>query len=59
MNVIEYMKLADSLAAFYSPEETNQWLTSPHPILEGRIPLDCGYEEVAAIIGQLESGAFT
>jgi len=52
------MKLADRLAELYSTEEANQWLTSPHPLLEGRIPLDCHYAEVAAIIDSLESGAY-
>ena len=58
MSVLEYMKIADRLADLYSVEEANEWLTGPHPQLEGRIPIEGPYLEVAAIIDRLESGAY-
>ena len=52
-----------ALAAFYpTADEQDEWLATPHPLLQGRAASDLvgtdQEHEVWALIDQLESGAF-
>lgn len=58
MRRTDYADLKKRLLQFYSPEEADRWMRSPHPQLEGRRAVDSGYYEVRRIIERLESGAF-
>jgi len=58
MKIQEYADIAKRLAEFYSDDEATEWMTSPHPQLEGRRPVDCKFSEVAPILDRLESGAY-
>lgn len=54
----ELTELNAKLSVFYDPADAILWMQSPHPQLEGRRPMDAGYQEVMAIIDRLESGAY-
>ena len=55
-------QVRDELAEFYTPDEAELWLDSPHKLLGGDKPRDrilAGREgDVLALIDQLRSGAF-
>jgi uncharacterized protein (DUF2384 family) len=37
----------NELREFYSPSEAHKWLTTRHPLLKDRRPLDCDFDKVA------------
>lgn len=59
MSHLEMVRLRKRLLAnFYTVEEANKWMHSPHPQLDGRVPILSEVREVAAILDRLESGAY-
>lgn len=58
MRQSEYADLKKRLLVFYTDEEADKWMTSPHPLLEGRRAVDCYWNQVSRVIGLLEDGAF-
>ena len=54
--------LATELADFYSPQEAQLWLFSPHKLLQGDRPADRiqqgKMEDVLTLIAQLKDGAY-
>ncbi len=60
MNELDDIKTR--LEEYYAPSEANEWLTAPHPQLEGVSPLaaiaDGRAHEVKAILDRLDSGVY-
>ncbi len=58
------LDLLDKLGALYDNEaDKKAWLTSPHPLLQGRVPMQMigtreGYREVCAMLQAVLDGAF-
>lgn len=52
-------KLKTRLAEYYTPEEADMWIRSPHPQLEGQRPIDLmergEHEKVNEILDRLDS----
>ncbi len=50
------------LAAYYTPAETDQWLTEAHQLLGGRVALEVIYDgraaEVDAVIDRIDDGDY-
>ena len=55
-------RLRERLAKYYTPEEADLWICSPHPQLEGQRPIDLmdrgESEAVFAILDRLDSDGF-
>lgn len=58
MTKSELRRIIHSLGAFYDRDEAETWMTSPHPELKDRRPMDCSFEEVDAVIERLHAGAY-
>jgi transcriptional regulator with XRE-family HTH domain len=61
--IAELRYVVDRLADFYTPDETRLWLHAKHPMLGNARAIDLinsgRTEEVLAVIGALDSGAYT
>ena len=61
--IAELRFVVDRLADFYTPDETRLWLHAKHPMLGNARAIDLinsgRTEEVLAVIGALDSGAYT
>lgn len=58
MSHLEMTRLRKRLLEFYTVADANKWLHSPHPQLDGRVPILSSHAEVDAILNRLESDAY-
>lgn len=58
MSHLEMVRLRKRLFEFYTVDEANKWMHSPHPQLDGRVPILSNVREVSVILDRLESGAY-
>ena len=58
MHYRDMVELRKRLLEFYTVEDANKWLYSPHPQLNGHVPVLSTRLEVEAILDRLESGAY-
>lgn len=62
MTIREEENIAGALCDFYSPDDVQMWLDTPHPLLSQDTPRqaiargDC--DKVLAIVEQLKTGAY-
>ncbi len=54
--------IRNRLSEYYTPEESDMWITSPHPQLEGQRPIDVmargDYDAVHAILDRLDGDGY-
>lgn len=59
---IEADRIKSRLGEYYTPEETDRWLSSPHPQLEGALPADLiargEHNVVHQVLDRLDSGGY-
>lgn len=46
------------LRQFYDDGDVDIWLQAPQKLLDGRVAVDCSFEEVDRLIAQLEDGVY-
>ena len=62
VNLRRAMNIAARLMDYYNADEINEWLSSPHPQLEGQVPANLiqngQFEPVEAILDRLDADAY-
>ena len=61
-NVQQYVSIAIRLAEYYNTKEILDWINSPHPQLEGELPINLikfGYaDKVHEVLDRLDADAY-